>query len=130
MLFCVRPVIADSWNRCLHAGIHYKDGFCVKVHSKEETIQLLAEKKILIEIAIPIMKTLYKRVNSKNCIVVIADENGIVLDSVGFKEVLEMRKTLHFLPGSDWSEESVERMQLERPLQLMNRFVLRSGALL
>ena len=103
----VRPVIADSWNRCLHAGIHYKDGFCVKVHSKEETIQLLAEKKILIEIAIPIMKTLCKRVNNKNCIVVIADENGIVLDSVGFKEVLEMRKTLHFLPGSDWSEESV-----------------------
>ena len=103
----VRPVIADSWNRCFQAGIHYKDGFCVKVHSKEETLPLLAEKKRLIEIAIPIMKTLCKRVHHKNLIVVIADENGIVLDSVGYKEVLERRKTLHFLPGSDWSEESV-----------------------
>ena len=103
----VRSVIADSWIRCHNLGINYKDGFCVAVHSKEETQQLLAEKKTLIEIAMPIMKTLFKSVYGDQFIVAIVSEQGIVLDSVGDLEILELRKKLHFLPGSDWSEESV-----------------------
>ena len=53
------------------------------------------------------MKTLFKSVQGFSFIVVLVNENGIVLDTLGDTKVLEMTKTINFSPGADWSEESV-----------------------
>ncbi|KJF28766.1 hypothetical protein TZ02_01525 [Clostridium aceticum] len=103
----VRDVIADSWLRCYNMGVNHRDGYCQDLLPKEEIQQYIQEKKQLIDIAKPIMKTLSKCVEGSSFIVVLANEKGFILESMGDPDVLAMTKTINFLPGGDWSEECV-----------------------
>lgn len=103
----VRNVIAESWLRCYNAGVNYLDGYCQDLLSREEIQIFIEEKKQLIDIAKPIMKTLFKCVEGSSFVVVLVNEKGLILETIGDSDVLMMTKTLNFLPGANWSEECV-----------------------
>lgn len=103
----VRKVIAESWLRCRQAGVNHLDGYCLDFLSREELLALREERKQLLDIARPIMETLFKCVQGSGFIVVLITEAGYILENIGDPEILEMAKTLNFLPGANWLEESV-----------------------
>ncbi|AOY75855.1 sigma-54-dependent Fis family transcriptional regulator [Clostridium formicaceticum] len=103
----VRDVIADSWLRCYNAEVNHRDGYCQDLLPKEKIQQYIEEKKQLIEIARPIMRTLFKCVEGSSFVVVLANEKGLILESMGDPDILAMTKTINFLPGGNWLEECV-----------------------
>lgn len=123
----VHKVIAESWLRCYNAGVNHLDGYCQDLLSKEEIQILIEEKKQLIEIARPIMKTLFKCVEGSSFIVVLSNEKGLILEVIGDTDVLEMTKTINFLPGANWSEECVGTNAIGTTL-VINNPVQVSGA--
>ncbi|MCC5909748.1 MAG: sigma-54-dependent Fis family transcriptional regulator [Clostridiaceae bacterium] len=104
---CVRKVIAESWTRCRDHGVKYLDGYYENLLSREETERFIEERKQLIDIARPIMKTLFKCVEGSSFIVVLTNEKSVILEIMGDSDVLERTKTINFLPGASWSEECV-----------------------
>ncbi len=103
----VRKVITESWMRCMEKGVDYLDGWCHDFLSQDELQALLGERRELLDIARPIMETLYQCVQGSAFIVVLTTETGRILESFGDANVLENAETLNFLPGANWSEESV-----------------------
>lgn len=103
----VRHAIVASWIRCHRSGVNYLAGHEQDLLPSEEIQAFIKKKKQLIDIAKPIMKTLFKCVQGSSFIVVLVNKDGIVLESIGDPDVLEMSKTINFLPGANWSEEYV-----------------------
>lgn len=103
----VRTVIAESWVRSREAGVNHLDGCCLDLLSREEVQALREERQQLLDIARPIMDTLFKCVQGSGFVVVLITETGRILETIGDPDILEMAGTLNFLPGANWSEESV-----------------------
>ncbi|WP_071394057.1 sigma-54-dependent Fis family transcriptional regulator [Bacillus tuaregi] len=123
----IRQEIIDSWTRCRKAGVDYLDGTCQSMISKADWQQLKEENQLLIDISIPIMKTLYKSFQDSPFCVVITNEAGIILSTVGDRDVLSKSTDLHFSAGADWSEYSVGTNAIGTALYL-NEPIRVSGA--
>ncbi len=103
----VRKIIFESWKRCKNMGVTHLNGICYDVLPGEELQELLLEKRQLLDIARPIMETLFRCVQGSGFIVVLITNNGRLIESIGDPDILEMAKTLNFVPGANWSEASV-----------------------
>lgn len=99
-----RTQIVDSWNRCREAGVNPYD---TAPHHKMDEARLntvLAEKHELIKIAKPFMAKLYKFVQGSGFVVVLADENGYILETLGDEDTLHNPMTNNFFQGASWRE--------------------------
>ncbi|MBP2640349.1 MAG: sigma54 specific transcriptional regulator [Firmicutes bacterium] len=120
----VRPEIAASWDRCYTAGVDPYDGVGHRVLHPVELKKLLAEKKTIIEIAKPFMDNLYNFVAGSGFIVLLTDEEGYVMETMGDPDVLEQAAALRFFQGANWTEQEVgtnaigTAIALKRPLQV------------
>jgi PAS domain S-box len=103
----INPDIADSWQRCFEAGVDAYDGTCYRHLTSSELEELLANRKELIDIARPFMLKLYEFVKGSGFIVMLTDERGYIMETLGDKETLEQAQGLYFIKGADWSETSV-----------------------
>ena len=106
-MHAVNPVIAESWQRCFQAGVDAYDGTCYHHLSSAELDNLLDKRKELIEIARPFMLKLYEFVKGSGFIVMMTDERGYIMETLGDEGTLEQAQGLYFIKGADWSEASV-----------------------
>ncbi len=106
-MHAVNPVIAESWQRCFQAGVDAYDGTCYHHLSSAELDNLLGKRKELIEIARPFMLKLYEFVKGSGFIVMMTDERGYIMETLGDEGTLEQAQGLYFIKGADWSEASV-----------------------
>lgn len=103
----VRKMVADSWRRCKNLGIspYIKKG---KIILKGELLlNRIKEKQKLIDVALGVMDNLYESVKGSGFVVILCDDQGYLLHVVGDKRVLESASNINFMPGANWSEESV-----------------------
>ena len=120
----LRNEIAASWKRSLDFSVDPYDGACKDVLERHELSLLLEEKKNIINIARPIMKTLYKSVQGNSFVVVLTSEKGRILEMIGDEEVLQSAQEISFTVGADWSEASVGTnaigtcLALDKPVQI------------
>ncbi|SDY33410.1 sigma-54-dependent Fis family transcriptional regulator [Tindallia californiensis] len=120
----LRNDIADSWNRSMSFSVDPYNGTCKDVFCRQKLSFLLQEKKNLIDIARPIMKTLYKSVQGNSFVVVLSNEGGRILEMIGDDEVLRSATSMNFMVGADWSEASVGTnaigtcLALDKPVQV------------
>ncbi|MCL6478197.1 MAG: sigma-54-dependent Fis family transcriptional regulator [Peptococcaceae bacterium] len=101
----LRPELQASWRRCLQYKVDPYSPRIPVIGSHE----LLARKmrlNELIDISLPVMKNLYDFVKNSGFIVVLADTDGILIETMGDQEIIDSAKGVSFIPGSDWSEES------------------------
>lgn len=101
----LRPVIKDSWKRCIRNKINpFLKTIPVVLNQDELEAKKIAMKE-LIDISLPVMDNLYRFVKNSGFIVALADNSGILLEVMGDPEVQQSAERGHFVPGADWSEE-------------------------
>jgi len=103
----VSPEIAESWLRCFQAGVNAYDGTCYHHLTSAELENMLDKKKELIEIARPFMLKLYEFVKGSGFIVMMTDERGYIMETLGDESTLEQAQGIRFIKGADWREVSV-----------------------
>ncbi|MGI6066629.1 MAG: sigma-54-dependent Fis family transcriptional regulator [Bacillota bacterium] len=101
----VRPEIELSWQRCRNAQVDpYGKGSGLLL-SEEELIVLKHKQKDLIKISKPFMENLYKFVVGTGFVVILADEQGYIMEMLGDRDTLKDALKINLVPGSCWLEE-------------------------
>lgn len=104
--FSVRPLILESWKRCLKKGIDPYQKKVPRVLSKEELKNRRLLNQELISTCRPVMESIYNFVKGSGFIVGLADKEGYILEIIGDDEVAEIARDGNFVAGADWSEDS------------------------
>jgi transcriptional regulator of acetoin/glycerol metabolism len=102
----VRPTILESWKRCQQAKVNPLQ----KIVSKTQDLAILEDKRQKnrdwLEVARPVMKTLYSFVAGSGFIVTLGDTEGYLLEIFGDQEVVDDIARGNFVPGANWSEQN------------------------
>ncbi|WP_129597207.1 sigma-54-dependent Fis family transcriptional regulator [Anaerophilus nitritogenes] len=120
----IKKEILDSWIRCKQYNVDPYEGSGKNI-GKEEFDQVLQNKKELIEIAKPIMLSLYNVVKESNYSIILTDENAVILEVIGNETIMERNINLYFLKGCQWTEENVGTnaigtcIYLDQPIQTL-----------
>jgi transcriptional regulator of acetoin/glycerol metabolism len=123
----LRPEIARAWLRCRDAGVDPFRGRSTRSLDAKEIRQMLLKRKNLIDVALPFMKSLYQFVASTTFVVVLCDERGYLMETVGALDAINRAREIstNFLQGSLWAEEEIGNngvgtsLFLQRPFQII-----------
>lgn len=116
--------IARSWQRCHQAGIDPYNGGCIRVMPAADLQTLLSKKNKLMSITRPFMENLYDFVAGSGFIVILSDENGNILDTLGDPGINKRAREINLVPGSNWCEAESgtngigTALVLEKPVQI------------
>jgi transcriptional regulator of acetoin/glycerol metabolism len=120
----LRPEIAHAWLRCRKAGVDPFAGRSQVIMSKPELDRLLAKRKSLIDVARPFMEKLYQFMASSSFVVVLCDERGYLLETVGEPGIIKNSPDINFRQGALWTEQEIGNngvgtaLFLQRPFQV------------
>ncbi len=103
----VRTEIMESWQRCYQAGVDPYDGTSHKILERNELEDLLEQHRELIEVARPFMIKLYEFVRGSGFIVLLADQRGYIMETMGDYDILENAYKVNLNKGYGWMEEEV-----------------------
>ena len=99
--------IAESWRKCKAAGIDPTSGG-TGVNLDENTFQsVLAENRVLIEVARPIMNSVYEVIQQTHSTLTLTDSVGYVLEALNDEESMVENERSNFVPGCRWDQLSV-----------------------
>jgi len=102
----VRPTILESWKRCQQAKVNPFQKSVYKTQNQEVLEQRKPKNRDWLEIARPVMRTLYRFVAGSGFIVTVGDTDGFLLEILGDQEVIDDLAQGNFVPGADWSEQN------------------------
>lgn len=102
----VRTVIRESWLRCKKAGVNPYQKLVENIINTDSLKSIKQKNEYWLEIARPVMQTLYNFVMSSGFIISISDNNGILLEMIGDSDIVKDIANGNFIPGADWSEIS------------------------
>ena len=100
----VRPNILASWRRCHIARVDPLDQGVHAHLTGEQLATLLARQHQLLSVTQPFMADLYAIVKGSGFVVVLADENGHLLEILGDEDAKERPMTSNFFVGASWHE--------------------------
>ncbi|MHB8918626.1 MAG: sigma-54-dependent Fis family transcriptional regulator, partial [Desulfocucumaceae bacterium] len=103
----VNNVIAASWGRCRSASVNPIGGMCSRVHNDDYLQDLRESNRKLLNIATPMVESIYHSIQGSGFMVVLVNKEGIVLKTMGDRETLGNAEKLNFYSGANWTEESV-----------------------
>jgi len=114
----VRPEISQSWQRCYKTGV---DPYGINHLNLDqyELDKLLTRCTDLIEIARPFMKKIYEFVAGSGVMVVLTDERGFVINSIGDSDIMNNAYQVNLNIGSGWMEEEGGTNGIGTALKLM-----------
>ncbi|HLV97467.1 MAG TPA: sigma 54-interacting transcriptional regulator [Ktedonobacterales bacterium] len=97
------PAVALSWQRCRRRGLDPHR----HAHSLRPPPALPASAHEHLALVRPAMEDLHQFVEGSGCVVVFANADGVVLDSVGDAPIAGELANLGLTPGASWSEEAM-----------------------
>lgn len=102
----MQPVVAKSWQACRALGVDpYSSG---GTPVDEATFQqVLRNNKVLLDIARPIMQSVYDIIKESHFLLALTDRDGYVLATIGDKAILERSENILFQRGSIWTNKGV-----------------------
>jgi len=118
----VRKIIIDSWERCNEFGVDSENGRGTRI-SEHEINEIIKKNSELINVAIPLMKKMYQVVKGSGFSVMLTDENGYVLETIGDEDIMKKAVELNFVKGAIWTEEAVgtnaigTAIHMDQPIQ-------------
>ncbi len=101
----VRREIAESWYRCKQAGVNPYIENKSKILDEKNLNERLHRKKALIGIALPFMQKLYEFVTGTGFVVILSDEKGYILETLGTSDIIVKGEEINLVKGSQWIEE-------------------------
>ena len=100
----VRPAVAKSWERCRSLQVNPLQRINPGPDESLDLDERLYRKQQLIRVARPFMRDLYKFVSGSAVQVILTDQDGLLLETIGDKAVASRYHEVHFCPGSTWAE--------------------------
>lgn len=100
----IRPIIADSWERSREMGVDPR-GKLRAVCEPAEFTKRLKKRQKFVDIATPVMSMLLNFVEGSGFAVILADEDGYVLETLGEQDVINTAHQGNLEKGANWSEE-------------------------
>ena len=98
----MNPIVENSWKKCQRNGLDPMKGMGRR--ADEKVFQSIrAGNKELLEIALPVMQSVYEIVKQSHYLLVLTDSVGYILETIGDLAVQRMSNELHFLKGALWS---------------------------
>ena len=102
----LRPVIADSWLRCRDLAISPHEERARSVISAEEIETKLHHENLGLS-GKNVLDRMAQTVEGTGHTIVLADNSGSILYSVGHRKVQEHLEKINFRPGGGWNENMV-----------------------
>ena len=100
-------VVADGWRRCKAAGLDPVTGGKGTVVDDATFRSIIAENRMLIEVAQPIMRSVYDALSQSRFSLALTDSVGYILESIGTKDAISANESCNFIEGTLWSNTSV-----------------------
>ena len=113
----LRPLIANRWLRCRELGINPLNTRAQSVISDKEVENKLNSENLGIS-GKNVLDNMSSTVKDTGHVIVLADNSGRILYSVGHKQVQRHLDKINFMPGSEWNEDSVGPNGIGTPLTL------------
>lgn len=100
----IRDFILSSWKRSRAMGVSPVRPL-ENMINESRVSKILESKSLLIQTARPVMEKIYAFIKGSGSLIVLTDENGIILHSLGDEEYLISPDIL--APGRDYSESAI-----------------------
>ena len=100
----VREFIASSWQRCLSQGVNPKQTAAPLLATEGNLHILLQNNHSLMRCARPVTTQARVLLRDLECILILTDYDGVILDVVGDPECVENAVGIGMVPGSGWKE--------------------------
>ena len=120
----INPEITDAWKRCAAARVDPLAGRSQFILDNAKMREILEHHQELIDLARPFMNNLYKFVAGSGFIVLLCDEHGYIMTTVGDLDVNGDTDELNFQTGALWTEEEIGNngvgtsLVMRRPFQV------------
>ncbi|GIN22188.1 sigma-54-dependent Fis family transcriptional regulator [Siminovitchia fordii] len=103
----IKPEIQEAWLRSREYGVnpHVRSG--TQILTSEGLAKLQQHNHELICISLPLMENLYSFVKGSGFLVILCDENGYLMKTLGDEETFELANRIKFIEGASWSEEAM-----------------------
>jgi len=98
----VQPTIAKSWKRCRQYGVDPWSGRGKHIEGNDFK-RILIQHQSLLDIAIPIMQSVYEIVKKSHFLLVLTDEQGTILKTIGDNSIQKRSQELVFSEGTSWN---------------------------
>jgi transcriptional regulator of acetoin/glycerol metabolism len=99
----VAETIERSWRRCLAYGVDVSAPVD-NVITRQELARKCEQNDLLLTHALPEMVTLSEQIAHTRSMVMLTDEAGLILHSLGDREFYDKAQRVALIPGSSWSE--------------------------
>lgn len=101
----IDPLILRSWERCRRYGLteHYAQPGVESL----DRVALKTEQhrnRYLLQQIRPIMEHVYEQIRDSGSMVILADANGLLLDTVGDPDFVDRADRVALAPGASWDE--------------------------
>ena len=123
----VGEIILESWQRCQKYMVDPIKSRPITVYQGAELKTHQSKYTKLIDVSLPVMKNLYSFVGDGNFVIVLADEQGCILEMFGDETVKSSAIAGDFVPGVNWSEKAIGNngvgtaLFLDKPVQILGR---------
>ncbi len=101
----IDPVIIRSWERCRRFGIG--EGPYLPVAEALDRVALKTEQernRYLLQQGRPIMEHVYEQIRESGSMVILADANGLLLETVGDPDFVDRADRIALSAGASWDE--------------------------
>ncbi|MBI2306269.1 MAG: sigma-54-dependent Fis family transcriptional regulator [Rhodocyclales bacterium] len=99
--------IARSWRRCLDAGLDVGQPLSQARGSPAVLAERLEANARLVAYAQPMIESLYQHLARSSSMVLLADNEGMILRSLGDTDFIARASRCHLQPGAIWSEREM-----------------------
>ncbi|HJW44598.1 MAG TPA: sigma 54-interacting transcriptional regulator [Geothrix sp.] len=103
----VPPDVEASWRRCREAGVDPHAPRATRAMDPAAFVALAAEKQDLIQVAKPFMENLFKLVAGSSFVVLLFDDQGYLLETIGDPARILASQDLNLNKGACWTEAEV-----------------------
>jgi len=98
--------IAKSWDRCRAYGLDLSESPDIGPIRSDFLNEELERNHNLVSHALPVLETLYQQLSGSHSMVLLTDQQGLILHSLGDSDFLERAQRVALQPGVTWSEDN------------------------
>ncbi len=101
----IAEAIERSWQRCLANGVNANSPSNTEVITAQELALKREQNRQLLSLATPEMETLSEQIAHTRNIVILTDDQGVILNSLGGHHLLREEQRIALSPGASWHED-------------------------
>ncbi len=102
----IAATVARSWRRCLEAGLAPAGRLVDGLQLDRQAVQRATERQHeLVAHARPVMEYLHSQTRDSGSMVILSDDHGVLLQSLGDADFVGRAERVALAPGASWAEQ-------------------------